>query len=114
MKKHLDTIDETSPRPIFLVGKIPEDIREFRIGEIDSGISSSDSELFIYFPYDKPMLEKFDERFEVDTGTQVYAYTTKTGLIRIFYKDSFGNLNGIFLDAKNVPTLEVMNKFKGT
>lgn len=114
MKKHLDVTDETSPRPIFLVGKIPENIREFRINEIDNNISSSDSELFIYFPYDKLLMEKFDERFEIDTDTQVYAYTTKTGLIRIFYKDSFGNLNGIILDAKNVPTLEVMNKFKGT
>ncbi len=112
MKEYLTITEETTNRPIFLVGKIPENIKEARIREIDNGISHEDSELFIYFPYNKEMLEKFDERFEVDVNTQVYAYTTKNGLIRIFYKDNFGNLNGIILDALNIPTLEVMNKFK--
>ena len=94
--------------PIFLVGKIPENILSARLREISS--RDDNSELFIYFPYSKDMLEKFDERFEVDQDTQVYAYTDKTGVIRIFYKDSFGNLNGIILDSS--VKLETMNKFR--
>jgi len=112
MKKHLEITEDTTHRPIFLVGNIPDSIKNARVSEIDSNISSLDSELFIYFSYDKDMLEKFDDRFEVDQDTQVYAYTDKTGVIRIFYKDSFGNLNGIILNSLNTPMLEIMNKFK--
>jgi len=110
MNRHLEIGEDTSSFPIFLVGKIPENILSARFREIDNG--EDHSELFITFPYDKAMLEKFDERFEVDVDTQVYAYTTKTGLIRIFYKDSLGNLNGIIFNSLDRPTLEVMNKFK--
>ena len=109
MREHLKITEETIHRPIFLVGKIPDNIREVKIREIDDGINDSDSSLFIRFPYDKEMLERFDERFEVDTDTQVYAYTTVNGLIRVFYKDSFGNLNGIVIDGLDSTTLEVMN-----
>jgi len=110
MKAQLDLTEDSDNPPIFLVGKIPDNILAARLREIDSG--EDNSELYIYFPYDKEMLEKFDERFDVDTDTQVYAYTTALGLVRIFYKDSFDNLNGIILDALDKPTLEVMNKFK--
>ncbi len=112
MKEHLEITEDTTHLPIFLVGKIPESILTARFNEISSG--QDNSELYIHFPYDRDTLEKFDERFEVDTNTQTYSYTTRQGLIRIFYKDNFGNLNGIILDALNKPTLEVMNKFKGT
>jgi hypothetical protein len=114
MKEHLEIKESTTHRPIFLVGMIPDNIKAIISKEIDSGVSYLDSELFIYFPYDKDMLQRFDDRFGVDVDTQVYAYTTKTGLIRIFYKDSLGNLNGIILDALKNPTLEVINKFKDT
>jgi len=110
MKEHIGLTEITDSLPIFLVGKIPDNIKAARLREIDN--KEDNSELFIHFPYDKETLEKFDERFEVDVDTQVYAYTTKTGLIRIFYKDSFGNLNGIILDSLKKPILEVMNKFK--
>ena len=112
MKKHLEITKDTKNKPIFLVGKIPKSIKDVKIKEIDNEVSDLDSDLFIYFPYNKNMLEKFDERFEIDVNTQVYAYTLKNGLIRIFYKDIFGNLNGIILDALRISTLEVMNKFK--
>jgi len=109
MREHLKITEDTVHRPIFLVGKIPDNIKGVKIGEIDDGINDSDSSLFIRFPYDKEMLERFDERFEVDSDTQVYAYTTVNGLIRVFYKDSFGNLNGIIIDGLDNLTLEVMN-----
>jgi hypothetical protein len=81
-----------------------------RLREISSG--EDNSELYIHFPYDEDTLEKFDEKMAVDSDTQTYAYTTQTGLIRIFYKDSFDNLDGIILDSLKDPILEVMNKFK--
>ncbi len=112
MKKHLGLTEETTNRPIFLVGNIPESIRATKLRELNNGVKEADSELFIHFPYGKDMLEKFDERFEVDVNTQVFADTGKEGLIRIFYKDSFDNLSGIILNALNSPDLEVMKKFK--
>ena len=33
------------------------------------------------------MVDRFNADFGIDTGTQVYAFTTSTGLIRVFYKD---------------------------
>jgi hypothetical protein len=105
-------VDNVENRPIFLVGKIPDSMRQKRIEEINNGITSENSELYIYFPYSKEMIEKFDDRFSIDADTQVYAFTNREGIVRIFYKDSFGNLEGIILNSSDEPTLEVMNKFR--
>jgi hypothetical protein len=116
MKKHIRLTKKTEETeastnlPIFLVGKIPDSILEARLREISS--DDDNSELYIHFPYDKETLKKFDENFAVDSDTQAYAYTTKTGLIIIFYKDAFDNLDGIILDSLKSPKLEVKNKFK--
>jgi len=117
--------ERTKNVPIFLVGVIPEGIKKTIIYDIDNNISSSNSELFTIFPYKDPddpsnkeknkeMVNRFNEDFALDLDTQVYSITTAKGLIRIFYRDSFGNIDGILLDNLNSPTLEVMNVFKGT
>lgn len=109
--------------PIFLVGIIPDSIKTTLKNEIDDEIEISESELFVYFPYKDPdtptdkkankeMVDRFDEKFEVDTNTQPYGIMTATGITRIFYKDQFGNIDGIILNSHFEPVLEVMNVFK--
>ena len=110
MVRHLELTSESGNRPIFLVGNIPARIKQILTEEMDGGVSAEDSKLLIQFPYDRDMIEKFDDRFAVDSDTQTYAYVTTKGLIRVLYKDSFGNLDGIIIDSLNDPTLEVLNK----
>jgi hypothetical protein len=130
--------------PIFLVGTIPNRIKDTLIDDIEKGIPLNKSDLFIYFPYKDPdeplnkkknkeMVELFSENrhddppdddtiviaedsdgqyFGLDVDTQVYAITTAKGLIRIFYRDSFKNINGIIMDSYNNPILEVGNVFR--
>jgi len=162
MIRHLEIVDEdltidppidrTKNLPIFLVGVIPEKIRNSIKEDIDNEILIKDSDLAIYFPYKDPedhtglsdskikdlnkkmvdifdvdtvvLLEVIDKNgdwvsklvetdFSFDNNTQAYAYTSTTGLIRVFYKDNFGNINGIIIDALMMPNLEVMNIFNG-
>ncbi len=116
--------ERTKHIPIFLVGIIPDSIKNTIKRDIDNEVPLEESDLSIYFPYKDPdnpsdkeankaMVDIFNENFEVDTNTQVYAVTTATGLIRVFYQDSFGNIDGIIIDYLTNPRLEVMNVFKG-
>jgi hypothetical protein len=145
------TVDPPKKRttnvPIFLVGVIPEKIKDSIKYDIDNNISQEDSELAIYFPYKDPdtpndvdankaMVDRFGEgiakdpatgdpiidpvtglpvafSFALDTNTQPYSFVTAKGLIRVFYKDSFGNIDGIIIDSLSNPNLEVMNVFNG-
>jgi hypothetical protein len=156
IRSHLEVTDEdpdaSPPKkrtvhvPIFLVGVIPEKIRDSIKDDIDTGTVAEDSDLAIYFPYKDPddhtglteqeirelnkkMVDIFDigtvvykdavtgegieTDFSIDINTQPYAYTTSKGLIRIFYKDNFGRINGIIIDSLRDPKLEVMNIFNG-
>ncbi len=134
MKRHLEITEgdetvippknRTSHLPIFLVGVIPDSIKTTIKNDIDNNISLDKSDLAIYFPYKDPddptnkeankaMVDIFNENFAIDMDTQAYAFTTSTGLIRVFYKDSFNNIDGIIIDALIDPNLEVMNVFKG-
>ena len=156
MRSHLEVTDEdltaeppkkrTRNVPVFLVGVIPEKIRDSIKEDIDNDISIDDSELAIYFPYKDPddhsgltkqeikdlnkkMVDIFsignvvytdpttgegvETDFSVDTNTQPWAYITARGLIRVFYKDNFGRINGIIIDSLIDPNLEVMNVFNG-
>ena len=133
MRDQLEIVDEdldssppqkrTENVPIFLVGVIPDGIKNTLKNDIDNNIIPEESDLFIYFPYKDPddptnkdlnkeMIDKFDESFSIDIGTQPYGFTTSTGLIRIFYKDNFGNIDGIIVDSLTDPNLEVMNVFE--
>jgi hypothetical protein len=144
--------NRTSNVPIFLVGVIPEKIRDSIKDDIENDISTENSDLAIYFPYrdpddhsgltddeikdlNKSMVDIFnvgtkvtmrvinsagtlvdkvvDTNFEIDTSTQPYSFFTGKGLIRVFYKDNFGNIDGIIIDSLNNPNLEVMNVFNG-
>jgi hypothetical protein len=169
MIRHVEVTDEdftakppkkrTNNVPIFLVGVIPEKIRDSIKDDIENDISLENSDLAIYFPYKDPddhtglteqevkdlnkdMVDIFDQdttvkmritdengnwldtagdkvfkevetNFEVDTNTQPYAFVTAKGLIRVFYKDSIGNIDGIIIDSLIDPNLEVMNIFNG-
>jgi hypothetical protein len=110
--------------PIFLVGIIPDSIKNTFINDIENEIPYSESNLFIYFPYKDPdtpsdieankaMVNLFNENFEVDTNTQPFGINTKEGLMRIFYKDNFDNINGVIIDGTGTFDLEVMSVFKG-
>ena len=59
------------------------------------------------------MVKIFNENFALDLDTQVSAVTTAKGIIRIFYRDSFNNIDGLLLDGLVSPTLEVMNVNRG-
>ncbi len=107
-REHLELSENSDNRPIFLVGRIPDKIKETKLKELNDGINNSQSSLYIQFNYDKDLIENFDEKFSIDEDTQVFAYTTNKGQMRIFYKDSLGNLNGIMVDSYESPTLEVM------
>jgi len=99
IRNHLELTEDSFNKPMFLIGQIPESIRETRIEEIDSGTSPEDSAFLITFPYTKAELERFDERFAVDVDTQTVAATLNTGTIRIFYMDLLGQLNALLLPS---------------
>ncbi len=134
MRKHLEIIDKdlstdppkerTKHVPIFLVGIIPDGIKDTLKNDIDNDVLPEESDLFIRFPYKDPddptdkdlnkaMVDRFNENFEIDVDTQTYGLTTRTGLIRIFYKDNFGNMDSIIVNSLTDPNLEVMNVFNG-
>jgi hypothetical protein len=107
LRKNLSLQNNSNNKPIFLIGNIPENIRAKKIEEIDNGISLENSELFFDIPYSREEVERFDERFDVDVDTQTFAYVDISGLMRVFYKDSLGNLNVLSIDAVNNSTLEI-------
>ncbi len=100
-------------KPIFLVGNIPENIRNKKIEEIDNGIPEEDSELLIEIPYTRDEISRFDQRFDVDMDTQVFAYIGAQGLMRVLYKDKLGFLNSLIVDGLDDPTPEVWYVSKG-
>jgi len=91
-------------RPIFISGYIPDDILDVRVKELEKESSTGvevDSDIAIIFPYGIDDIKKFNIDFELDTSTQVFAYTTNNGSVRVFYKDSLGNLNGAYISGEN-------------
>ena len=107
MKEYLELNSSSANKPIFLVGNMPEQMRNKKVEEINNSISREDSELLINIPYNTQEVEKFNENFNVDMETQVFGYTTPQGLIRVLYKDNFGLLNSIVIDSLIKPTPEV-------
>ncbi len=107
----------TGNKPIFIIGNIPEEMREQRKLELeeiaDGERDLNDSELGFIIPYlsssvdikkaaasgDYSLIDKFNEDFSLDTETQVCAYATGKELIRIFYQDSLGVLRAVDMNA---------------
>jgi len=104
---YLDIKEDSGNKPIFLIGNIPTDIKEKKKEEIDNNINGKESELAIIIPYDKEMIDRFNDDFILDTNTQAYGYTTRIGLTRVFYKDIFGNLNGLIINGLYYVTPEI-------
>lgn len=91
-------------RPVFISGHIPEEILNLRVRELELEASTGevvDSVIAIYFPYGLEDIKKFNSDFELDASTQVFAYITNNGIVRVFYKDIFGNLNGAYVNGNN-------------
>ena len=107
LRNNLIVTSNSKNKPIFLVGKIPEDIRNKMVEEINKGISLADSELFINHSYSSDEIERFDDRFDVDMDTQVFGNTDSKGLVRVLYKDKLGLLNALSLDALGLGLPEV-------
>ena len=99
IKDDLELTSSSANKPIFLVGNMPEQMRDKKIEEIDNNVLEKDSELMVRIPYSKEEVEKFNEDFNVDMDTQVYGYTSTNGLIKVLYKDSFDLLNSIIVDS---------------
>jgi hypothetical protein len=109
---HLTITRGNLTNPIFLIGEIPEDIRTMRITEMQNDVSFNDSAIAFKIPYDEEMVSKFDDRFSVDDYTQALGQTYRDGSVRVFYKDSFGNLNGLTMKGVLNITPEVLYKLK--
>jgi hypothetical protein len=94
----------TGYRPIFISGQIPEKVLDLRVKELEKEELTGEeveSEIAILFPYGLEDIEKFDENFALDTSTQVFAYTTDNGDVRVLYKDIFNNLNGAYINGES-------------
>lgn len=107
LRNNLIVTPSSNNKPIFLVGKIPDQIRAKMIEEINKGVSLADSELFINHSYSSDEIRRFDDRFDVDMDTQVFGNVDSTGLTRVLYKDKLGLLNALSLDALGIGLPEV-------
>lgn len=108
IRQSLEISGHGDNNPIFLMGSIPETIKNIKLDELNNKTKVEDSALLIIFPYTKSMIEKMDEKFGIDSATQPYGFTYKDGLERIFYKDTYGNLNGLVLNGRRDPNPECM------
>ena len=95
IREELELSPDSNNKPIFLIGNIPEDIRSKKIEEIDNGVNSDNSELYVQFYYTKEQIERFDSAYEVDQDTQVYAYINSEGIMRVLYKDIIGQMEAL-------------------
>lgn len=91
LKSEIDA-ETTSFDPVFIVGNIPNDIR----GAIISGDTS------INFPYPVSAIATFDESMSISNNLPPVGYISSSGITRMFYKDSFGNIRGLCFDASQV------------
>tara|TARA_B100001778_G_scaffold334404_1_gene345625 strand:+ start:21305 stop:24979 length:3675 start_codon:yes stop_codon:yes gene_type:complete len=88
-----DLDGETTPfSPIFIVGNIPDDVR----GSIISGDTP------VVFPYPLSAAAIFDESMGISDNLPPVGYVSSSGITRMFYKDSFGNVRGLCFDASQV------------
>jgi hypothetical protein len=95
--KELELTENSKNKPIFLVGQIPDDIKD-HWGQPELSIQSN---------YPEGSENKFNHEYALDDDTQVGTYAMAGGLSRIFYKDSIGNLRAILLNGRELPMPEL-------
>lgn len=95
--------------PIFLVGQLNSQLKNEKIkieNNIANGMSVQDaneqSDLAVFIPYSIDEVNKFDSNMAIDSTITVDGYFTKEGYLRIFYKDSGGKLQSLFLYNKRI------------
>lgn len=77
--------------PIFIVGNIPDELR--------SSIASGDPTF--KFPYPRSSTDIFNENMGISSVSPV-GYVSSSGITRMFYKDSFGNIRGLCFEGSQV------------
>ena len=97
--KHLEVTRNVEHKPLFLMGQMPDGIKEQKQIELQEHIPEYDSELGILISYPSNVIEKFDENLAIDPDTQPLGYITRQGLLRIFYKNSLRDINSIIVDG---------------
>ena len=101
MKKELEVNRDSDNKPLFLVGILPQEIKDKQKEKIENQKNRvvDTSNLAIEIPYTSDMLDKFNQNFALDTDTQPFAFMNREGLIRVFYKDSMGILRGLIVNG---------------
>jgi hypothetical protein len=109
VRNYFKITTENGNKPIFLLGNIPDEIRN-EIGKKD--IITKLPILTLVFPYDNETLKKFNEDYAIDDDTQSFGHYVRKGTMRVFYKDSFGNLRAVSINGP-IPYPETWYKVKG-
>jgi hypothetical protein len=84
--------ESSDSQPIFIVGSIPDDVRN----SIISGQTP------IKFPYPLSAAAIFDDTMGISDNLPPVGYVSSSGIVRMFYKDSFGNIRGLCYDPTQV------------
>ena len=92
--------DDDSTRPVFIVGSIPIDVQRAILSETSQ----------IIFPYEIPAMPLFDDTMAV-SPIAARGYVGASGLTRMFYQDSNGNLRGLSYSS-NKPQLDAKARIK--
>ena len=118
LEKNLDiTKNNYGTRPIFLVGRLSDEIRqEKQKNEIKKNKGKTPLEIIqltdlaVVVPYSLPDLKTFEGQMDVDSEVQPFGFFTKYGYTRLFYIDINGLINGLTLNTNFVPNLDVKLK----
>lgn len=96
VEQYLNVSIANDSNPMFLMGKLREDILQKRIEELNNNVDIS--EIAFSFPtnYDSiEMLNLFNEDLLINSNVKPTGYITKRGDIRVFYKDFNNKLHGL-------------------
>lgn len=93
LRSDLDAETTTHP-PIFIVGNIPDELR--------ASISGVDIDSPVVFPYPESAIDSFDDNMSISDNLPPVGYISSSGIVRMFYKDSFGNIRGLSFNPYQV------------
>ena len=110
--KQLEVTDNLDHKPLFLIGDMPDGIKEKKRQELQNGVPELDSELGILISYPSGVLAKFDENLSVDVDTQSLGYINRQGIVRVFYKNGLRDLNSLIVDGFYICYPEIFYKPK--